>query len=248
MTRVNYAKGALHNFLKTCIPISGFIHKGSRHMRGHFLWPCPELQPHNSILTDPTPEPVPHFTLYKSTHHRVPSPAHPTPPSFSQLGSNLNRRCKCLTLKTCSSLSLLLDHVKSIRAAPHRQQQAPHVTVTKREKGEGGGEDRKSLQRRQTNAVLYSSTRTRASFALACVALREEKQWVLRLSSQLKHIVGRLHSASQMQWSEINSVTQGIIAVPTLTCFLCQGRACSSSQHREPITERVGNVRIQTCV
>lgn len=84
---------------------------------------------------------------------------------------------------------------------------------------------KKSLPRCQTNAVLYSPTRTRASFAPAS----EEKSWGFffwRPSEHMKHIVRGLYSASQMQWSEINSVTQGIIAgvvADVFFFFLCRG-------------------------
>ena len=59
-----------------------------------------------------------------------------------------------------------------------------HVTVTQKERErererEKQSKTEKSLLRRQTNAVLYSSPGTTA---LACVALKEEKLWVLRLS------------------------------------------------------------------
>lgn len=73
------------------------------------LWPCPELQPHHSILTDPSPQPASHFTLNKSSHHHEPKS---TSPALRRLqvnlavtwteGANASTRSKSSSLSGCS--------------------------------------------------------------------------------------------------------------------------------------------------
>lgn len=73
MAWINYTRHRCVSFLKTCSPVRLDL-KRNQHVRGHFVWPCPELQPLDLVLADPSLKPDSHFTLYKSTRHHVPTP------------------------------------------------------------------------------------------------------------------------------------------------------------------------------
>lgn len=207
MTWINNAGQHYVSFVKTCSPIR-LEHKRSGHVRGHLVWPHPELQPLGSVLTDPSQEPDSHFTLYKSTHHHVPNPPVNLAVTWTEGACALviavtpEQSVKCQAREVF--FIWLLDHVKSTGAKLHRQQW-PCMWPWRREK---------EMQSKVARACKGVKTLDPAT-----EALRQEKSLVLRLSWQMKLIVRRLNSSSQMQWSEINSVTQGIIDEPWLTCF-----------------------------
>lgn len=145
----------------------------------------------DQVLTNPQPEPASHFTLYKSTHHHVPSPHH--------YSSNLNRRCMCSTHS--SLLSAWLEECFSLSGC----------SAVWRVKGQ----KRKKKRSHRHKNCLQSGRLSHRSGEIWRWASKWNILWV------------RLFSASQMQWSEINSVTQCIMGIPWPTCFCVKASPAS---------------------